>query len=286
MNKKIKGTKIVDTTTDTTIDTINEKSTNTFTGTNDYPSQSEIPVTTKQFLEMIMLASNGGMKSKDEKALSEYIDYALHKGIITDYDIAKIDSPIERRATARIVHEVLLHELGEKDEDEWSAANDLKDLYNCRTCVIHIAQMYVKGIMLSREDDIFDVKGNINYDEAQSIIIRMLDKEQRIPRKKGREFKVEKLSPDEARKLVLNDKTTMIVDVRFKEEYDRGHIEGSICIPLQKIINNPFSVSVNMNTPIILYCNMEYKSTIAAELMIDAGYSRIYTIPGIEEYKY
>ena len=233
-----------------------------------------------------MLAGRGYMKSKDEKTFSEYIDYALHKGIITDYDIAKIDSLIERRAVARIVHEVLLKELGEKDEDEWSAANDLKDLYNCRTCVIHIAQMYVKGIMLSHEDDIFDVRGNINYDEAQSIIVRMLDREQRIPQKKGREFKVEKLSPYEAKKLVLNDKTTMIVDVRSKDEYDRGHIEGSINIPLQKILNNPFMVCVNMNTPIILCCNMGYKSSIAAELLIDAGYSRIYTIPGVEQYDY
>lgn len=253
---------------------------------NDCLSQPELLITTKQCLEMIMLASKGGMESKNEKHLSEYIDYALHKGIIEDYDIVNINSPIERRAIARIVHKVLLVELGEKDEDEWSAANDLKDLYNCRTCVIHIAQMYVKGIMLSHEDDIFDVRGNINYDEAQSIIVRMLDREQRIPQKKGREFKVEKLSPYEAKKLVLNDKTTMIVDVRFKEEYDIGHIEGSINIPLQKILNNPFMVCVNMNTPIILCCNMGYKSSIAAELLIDAGYSRIYTIPGVEQYDY
>ncbi|NLJ96393.1 MAG: rhodanese-like domain-containing protein, partial [Clostridiales bacterium] len=181
---------------------------------------------------------------------------------------------------------VLLNELGEKDEDEWPAAKDLIDLYSCRTCVIHIAQVYVKGIMLSSKDDIFDHRGSIDYDEAQSIITRLFDREQRIPKLKGKEFKVEQLSPDEAKKLILDDNTAIIVDVRSKEEYDTGHIEGSINIPLQKISNNPFMVCVNMNTPIILYCNMRYKSSIAAELLIDVGYSRVYTIPGVEQYDY
>jgi hypothetical protein len=71
------------------------------------------------------------------------MDYALHKCIIEDYDMTNINSPIERRSAARIVHETLLTELRKKDEGQWSAAEKLRDLYTCHTCVIHIAQIYV-----------------------------------------------------------------------------------------------------------------------------------------------
>ncbi len=42
------------------------------------------------------------------------MDYALHKCIIEDYDMTNINSPIERRSAAKIVHETLLTELRKK----------------------------------------------------------------------------------------------------------------------------------------------------------------------------
>lgn len=249
------------------------------------PNTEDI-VTTGQFVTMIIRAIKGMVKPRVEDGLSEDIDYALHKGIIEDYDIGKCDYPIERRAAARIAHEALLTEFGEKDEDEWSAANSLQDLYMCRTCVIHIAQVYVKGIMLSRDNSMFDVKGRISYSEAMSIVERMLDREKRTPKTGDKVFTCKKLSPDEAWELTLKDNATIIIDVRTNEEYRTGHIEGSVCIPLNNISNNPFSVCENKKTPIVLYCRMGYKSTVAAQFLIDAGYSRIYTIPGIEQYEY
>lgn len=243
-------------------------------------------VTTGQFVTMIIRAIKSMVKLTGDDCPSGYMDYVLHKGIIEDYDIGNWGYPIERRAAARIAHEVLLTELGEKDENKWSAANSLQDLYICRTCVIHIAQVYVKGIMLSRDNSMFDVKGRISYSEAMSIVERMLDREKRTPQTGDKVFTCKKLSPDEAWELTLKDNATIIIDVRTNEEYRTGHIEGSVCIPLNNILNNPFSVCENKKTPIVLYCRMGYKSTVAAQLLIDAGYSRIYTIPGIEQYEY
>ena len=147
------------------------------------------------------------------------MDYALHKGIIEDYDMTNISNPIERRSAARIVHETLLTEFKERDEDKWSAAENLSDLYTCHTCVIHIAQMYVKGIMLGHDNNIFDVHGSITCAEAAEIVVRMLDKEQRIPQTEGRIFESKSLSPDEAQELMSNDSRAMLIDVRTNEEY-------------------------------------------------------------------
>lgn len=255
-------------------------------GTEDDLVHPENTVTTEQFVTMIIRSIKGNIAPTREGLSSGYIDYALLKGIIEDYDMTNISTPIERRSAARIVHEVLLMELGEKDEAKWSAAENLRDLYSCHTCVMHIAQVYVKGIMLGRDNTVFDVKGSVTPAEASEIVVRMLDKEQRIPQTEGREFKSKNLSPDEAWELMLKDSTAMLVDVRTNEEYEISHIEGSLCIPLKDISNNPFSVCENRNTPIILYCQKGYKSSAAAQVLIDAGYSRVYTIPGIGQYRY
>jgi rhodanese-related sulfurtransferase len=151
---------------------------------------------------------------------------------------------------------------------------------------MHIAQMYVKGIMLGRDNNVFDALGKITWAEAAAVVARMLYKEQRIPQTEGRVFKSKSLSPDEAWELMLNDSRAMLIDVRTNEEYSIGHIDGSTCISLNDISNNPFSVCENKDTPIILYCQKGYKSSAAAQTLIDAGYSRIYTIPGICQYQY
>ena len=243
-------------------------------------------VTTEEFTTMVIRSIKGDMEPTRDGWSSGYMDHALHKGIIEDYDITNMSKPIERRSAARIVHEALLRELGEKDEREWTAAECLGDLYLCHTCVMHIAQVYVKGIMPGHDDNLFDALGCITRAEAAEIVVRMLNKDQRIPQTEGRQYQCEKLSPDEARKLMLNDRTAILVDVRSNEDYNAGHIEGSISIPLQDILNNPFSVCNRKDTPIILYCQKGYKSSLAAQVLIDAGYSRICTIPGIEQYQY
>ncbi|MFD2700780.1 rhodanese-like domain-containing protein [Paenibacillus shunpengii] len=235
---------------------------------------------------MVIRSIKGHIEPTRGSWSSGYMDYALYKGIIEDYDLTNISKPIERRSAARIVHEALLTEFGERDEQDWSAAEYLRDLYSCRTCVMHIAQIYVKGIMHGRDPYLFDAAGSLTRVEAEVIVARMLDREQRIPRTEGRVFQSKHLTPDEAWELMVSDPTAMLVDVRTNEDYRTGHIRGSICIPLQDIFNNPFSVCVRKDTPLILYCQKGYKSSIASQALIDAGYSRVYTIPGIAQYSY
>lgn len=245
--------------------------------------QPEDKVTTEQFITMIVRSSKGNIEPTRDEWSSGYIDYALYKGIIMDYDMTNRSYPIERRAAARIVHEALMTEFLERDEEEWRAAEKLMDLYSCRTCVMHIAQVYVKGIMLGHANNVFDVRGNITLSEATEIVVRMLNKKKRIPLSEDRVLKSKRLRLDEVRKMMLDNKRTLLIDVRTKEEYKQGHMNGSICIPLQEISNNPYSVGDRKDAPIILYCQKGYKSSLAAQILIDAGYNKIYTIPGIEQ---
>jgi rhodanese-related sulfurtransferase len=245
----------------------------------------EDKVTTEQFVTMIIKSSKEDIEPTRVDWSSGYIDYALYHGIIEDYDMTNLKNPIERRSAARIIHEALLTEFSERDEEDWSVAEKLKDLYSCHTCVMHIAQVYAKGIMLGREDNVFDVKGNLSLSEASAIVVRVLNKGERMPQTRDRMIKSTMLHPDEAWDL-LKDHRSMLVDVRTQEEFNQGHIDGSICIPLRDISNNPFAVCIRKDTPIILYCQMGYKSSLAAHTLIEAGYSKIYTIPGTQQYRY
>ncbi len=246
----------------------------------------EDKVTTEQFVAMIIRSSKGDIEPTRDDWSSGYIDYAMNKRIIEDYDITNRSNLIERRSVARIVHEALLTEFSERDENEWSAAKNLLDLYSCHTCVMHIAQVYVKGIMFEREHKVFDLKGNLTLSEAIDIVVRMLVREKRIPRTKVREVKSIMIQPNEAWEMMLSDRKAIMIDVRTSEDYKQGHIDGSICIPLHDLTNNPYSVSMRKDTAIILYCQMGYKSSLAAQVLIDAGYSNIYTIPGIAQFGY
>ncbi len=90
--------------------------------------------------------------------------------------------PMERRHVAKSVHEYLLNTLHEADEENWDAAKELQDLYDCRVCVQHIAQVYVKGIMEATEenDELFGGRKPITKEETAVIIERVLDKSKRV----------------------------------------------------------------------------------------------------------
>lgn len=74
-------------------------------------------------------------------------------------DIPK-EVDITKKQAAIIIHEYLKRVLKEEDEKDTKKALELKDLYDCRICVKHIEQVYLKGIM----DPIIDVASAVKDD--------------------------------------------------------------------------------------------------------------------------
>ncbi|MDO4563564.1 MAG: LamG-like jellyroll fold domain-containing protein [Clostridia bacterium] len=247
------------------------------------PFCSDDAVTTEEFTAMLMGSisddSNAGNQTED------IMECAKSEDLIEDYDIENRNNPIERRAAARIIHNALLNKLGEDNEDNWQTAWILEDLYSCRACVENIAQVYVKGIMQGKTETMFDATGNLTRAEAAEVIARAIDKKQRISIRQEQEAKAERITAEAAFSL-MRDSGAVLVDVRSFEEYEKGHIKDSICIPLEQLSNNPYAVSPDKNAAVILYCQRGYKSMSAAQLLIAAGYSKVYTVLGIEQYDY
>lgn len=89
---------------------------------------------------------------------SSPIVYGRYKGWLEDEDERFSQNFLNRRTAARIVHCFMKIELNIPDEVNILEAEKLQDLYTCRVCVNHIAQVYCKKIMFGQE---VEKNGNI-----------------------------------------------------------------------------------------------------------------------------
>jgi phage shock protein E len=67
----------------------------------------------------------------------------------------------------------------------------------------------------------------------------------------------------------------VIIDVRSKEEFARGHIKGSINIPLDQLRNN-LNKFKDKSKPIITCCASGMRSSSAKNLLKSSGYVKVY----------
>lgn len=80
------------------------------------------------------------------------------------------------------------------------------------------------------------------------------------------------------------DKNAVLLDVRTKEEYNAGHIDGSINLPMQSL--NKISAEVeNRFTPLYVYCHSGVRSAKAVKILRNKGYINVTDIGGIKDYK-
>lgn len=75
----------------------------------------------------------------------------------------------------------------------------------------------------------------------------------------------------------------IIVDVRSNEEFAKGHIPMAINLPLEDIQCGNFSLP--KNKVLLLYCENGGKSSHAARLLSERGFTVINTVGGVKEYK-
>ncbi len=232
----------------------------------------ETYITKKEFVHELFRC----IPKEKDKEDSFYMEYALQEKLITDYDFNHAENYMEKREAARIIHQVLITTLHEKDEMSWQVARNLKDIYECHTCVIHIAQVYAKGIMnATKENRTFGIHEKITYEEMRDMLAKTMDQSLRRKPQKEIQSNIRIINQQELEEILVNDHRAMLVNVRLQEEYEKSHIEFSVNIPLEKIYKNPYAVCENRSTQIIFYCNKGYQSTLAAALLIDAGYEKV-----------
>ena len=70
----------------------------------------------------------------------------------------------------------------------------------------------------------------------------------------------------------------VVLDVRTREEYVRGHLAGSILIPVQELQQRMGELAAYRSRDVVIYCATGNRSTVAAKILLDAGFERVYNI--------
>ena len=151
------------------------------TGMGDGLFHPNAPVTTSQFLAMVLRSCIGNIEPIDKYWDSGYLDKALDLELISESDLRNKDKPILRRSAATIGHTALVSILNEADETDVTAAEGLLDINDCEACIPHVSQFYVKGIMIGHPDNKFYGARNLTRAEAAIVITKMIDKTLRTP---------------------------------------------------------------------------------------------------------
>lgn len=96
----------------------------------------------------------------------------------------------------------------------------------------------------------------------------------------------EQISGAEAKALMESEENYVIIDARTQSEFDEGHIPGAILIPEYEIVSRAENELPDKNQLILVYCRSGRRSKIAAQALVDLGYTNVKEFGGIIDWKY
>lgn len=251
-------------------------------GNQDQVGKREKGITTAEFAALLLGCLPGAEDGRGEAAANvpepDFWWRGMEKGWLEEQERLEADKPIERRTAAKVVHAFLRLEWGEADEADWGAAGRLKDLYDCRVCANHVAQVYAKGIMTALSGDVFGMREALGREEAAEIAKRLTDRRRRRPPLGTGADSVpsRRLTRGQALALTREDARAILVDVRSREAYAKGHLDGAVNVPLSVLLEDPDAVTADRTVPLLLYCDGGYRSEAAAGRLAEAGFLQAY----------
>lgn len=90
----------------------------------------------------------------------------------------------------------------------------------------------------------------------------------------------ENITMQEALEILSKNKNAVLLDVRSSQEYNEGHLQASINIPLYDIPKKASTKLKNKEDIIIAYCSAGIRSKKAIKVLRKIGYKNLYTIEG------
>ena len=85
------------------------------------------------------------------------------------------------------------------------------------------------------------------------------------------------ISYDDLKELMRN-KEIYLIDVRSGQEYEEGHLDGAINIPVYNIENEIQKKVKDKKETIILYCSSGSRSKKAKNILEKLGYTEVYNL--------
>ncbi|AGA69135.1 Rhodanese-related sulfurtransferase [Desulfitobacterium dichloroeliminans LMG P-21439] len=88
--------------------------------------------------------------------------------------------------------------------------------------------------------------------------------------------KVKNIGADEAYELIKNNRDSVVIDVRYKEEYLNGHIGKAKNIPLDALEFRISELGKYKERPLIVYCATGARSVRAVKILLKRNFTQIY----------
>jgi rhodanese-related sulfurtransferase len=82
----------------------------------------------------------------------------------------------------------------------------------------------------------------------------------------------------EAKQMIGSNPNLVILDVRTQTEYDEGHIENAVLIPVSELEGRLDELNSEKDT--LVYCRSGVRSATASQILVDNGFSSVYNMLG------
>ena len=97
----------------------------------------------------------------------------------------------------------------------------------------------------------------------------------------------QELTAFESARLLENKPEIILIDVRTPGEFKAGHIAGAKLLPVQMFAANMSQLKQYQDQPILVYCASGNRSTVAAKMLLDAGFTEVYNMRhGIADWRH
>jgi phage shock protein E len=77
------------------------------------------------------------------------------------------------------------------------------------------------------------------------------------------------------RRAVLSRRQVLLVDVRTPAEFQRGHIDGAVPLPLDRLESEAPRTLPDRDAPIVVYCQSGMRSAQARRVLLGLGYRNV-----------
>lgn len=91
---------------------------------------------------------------------------------------------------------------------------------------------------------------------------------------------IKSISSVQAKKLICTTKDLLIIDVRRFSEFKESKIENAINIPVDELEYEISEIESFKDKPILVYCKVGSRSSIACSLLEEEGFTNLYNLRG------
>ena len=96
----------------------------------------------------------------------------------------------------------------------------------------------------------------------------------------------QKISAQEAHKIMDETQGYVILDVRTLEEFEQGHIKNAVLLPVTDIAAKAEEQLKDKDQVLLVYCRSGRRSAQAAQALIEMGYTKVFDFGGIIDWTY